>query len=93
MALQLRRRITRQGPFLAVFAVLVAAVLYLTFQPRHWERGTGVVAVAMLLAAVLRATLPNATAGLLAVRGRWWDVPIYSALGVAILVVDLRLKH
>lgn len=93
MALHLRRRVTRQGPFLVVVALLVGAVLYLTFQPGHWERGTVVIAVAMLVAAVLRCFLPEARAGLLSVRGRWWDVPIYAALGVLILVVDIRLKH
>ena len=93
MALRVRRRAMRQGPFLLVVALLVAAVLYLTFQPGHWERGTAVIAVAMLLAALLRAVLPEDRAGLLGVRGRWWDVPVYAVLGVLILVVDIRLKH
>jgi Protein of unknown function (DUF3017) len=30
---------------------------------------------------------------LLAVRGRWWDAICYAALGVAILIVDIRLQH
>jgi DUF3017 family protein len=91
--LRLRRRALRQGAFLSVIALLVIAVLYLTVQPRHWERGTAVIAVAMLVAAVLRCLLPESRAGLLGVRGRWWDVPVYAVLGVLILVVDVRLKH
>ena len=91
--MQVRRRAVRQWPFLAVIALLVAAVVYLAAQPGHWERGTAVIAVAMLLAALLRCVLPESRVGLLGVRGRWWDVPIYLALGVLILVVDIRLKH
>jgi uncharacterized YccA/Bax inhibitor family protein len=93
VALQLRRRVTRQAPFLSVLGLLAVAVLYLTFQPRHWERGTFVIAAAMLVAAVLRGALPAARAGLLMVRGRWWDVLVYAVLGVLILVVDVRLRH
>lgn len=93
MALQLRRRVTRQAPFLSVIGLLVLAVLYLTFQPGHWERGTAVIASAMLVAAVLRGALPASRAGMLAVRGRWWDVLAYAVLGVLILVVDVRLRH
>jgi hypothetical protein len=37
--------------------------------------------------------LPEARAGMLAVRGRWWDALCYVVLGALILVADLRLRY
>ena len=45
----------------------------------------------MLVAGVLRLVLPTAHAGLLAVRGRWFDIVCYLAMGGVILGVDIRL--
>jgi hypothetical protein len=50
------------------------------------------IAVAMLLAGVLRLVLPRQYAGLLAARGRWMDSFCYLALGAAILIIDIRLR-
>jgi hypothetical protein len=91
--LQLRRRIRAQAPFLVVIALVVAVVVYLTIDPGHWVRGTLGIAAAMVLGAVLRLVLPEARAGMLAVRGRWWDTLCYLALGGLILVADLRLRY
>jgi hypothetical protein len=52
---------------------------------------SGVVAVAVLLAGLLRAVLPTPRAGLLAVRGRWVDTVLYLVLGGLILGLDIRL--
>lgn len=92
MALDLRRRGRAQAPFLVVLGIVVAAFVYLSIWPGHWRRGTGLIAVAMLLGAVLRLTLPASHAGLLAVRGRWWDSFCYLALGALILILDIRLR-
>ena len=92
MALDLRRRGRAQAPFLVVLGIVVAVFVYLSIWPGHWRRGTGLIAVAMLLGAVLRLTLPTSHAGLLAVRGRWWDSFCYLALGALILIVDIRLR-
>ncbi|MDP9094491.1 MAG: DUF3017 domain-containing protein [Actinomycetota bacterium] len=91
--LALRRRIKAQAPFLAVVAVVAAMFVYLTIDPGHWVRGTAGIAIAMLLAAVLRLVLPGARAGMLAVRGRWWDALCYVLLGALILFADLRLRY
>jgi predicted ferric reductase len=93
MVLQVRRRATAQAPFLVVLLLVVAVFVYLTIEPSHWRRATAGLAVAMLLAAVLRVTLAPARAGMLAVRGRWWDTLCYAALGVLILIADIRLKN
>jgi hypothetical protein len=91
--LAVRRRIKAQAPFLGVLAVVAAMFVYLTIDPGHWVRGTVGIAAAMLLAAVLRLVLPEARAGMLGVRGRWWDALCYALLGVLILIADLRLRY
>ena len=93
MSQRLRRRIAGQLPFLSIVAVVVAVVLYLSFQPGHWRRAVAVIGVAMLAGAVLRLVLPTASAGLLAIRGRYWDALYYAVLGGVILVVDIRLRN
>jgi hypothetical protein len=91
--LEIRRRVRAQAPFLLVLAIVVAVFGYLTLAPGHWRRGTAMIAGAMLLAAGLRLVLPAAHAGLLAVRGRWWDSLCYAGLGALILIVDIRLRN
>jgi hypothetical protein len=85
------RWIVEQSAFLAVLVVLAAAFLYLIVDPGRWGRGSGGVSVAVLLAGLLRATLPTSRIGLLAVRARWVDTLSYLALGGLILAVDIRL--
>ena len=80
-----------QLAFLVVLLVVAAAFLYLIVEPGHWRRGSGGVAVAMLLAALLRAVLPPARAGLLVVRARWIDVVVFAVMGGLILGVAVRL--
>jgi hypothetical protein len=86
-----RRWIIEQIAFLVVLVILGVAFLYLIVEPGRWGRGSGVVAVAVLLAGLLRLVLPTARAGLLAVRSRWLDVLTYLVLGGLILGVDIRL--
>lgn len=93
MALELRRRGRAQAPFLTVLGIVVAVFIYLSIWPGHWRRGTAMIAVALLLAAVLRFTLPPQHVGLLAIRGRRWDSLCYAALGALIFIVDLRLRN
>jgi hypothetical protein len=85
------RWVEEQIAFLVVLLVLAAAFVYLIVEPGRWGRGSGVVAVAVLLAALLRATLSSPRAGMLAVRARWLDSLAYLVLGGLILGVDIRL--
>jgi len=85
------RRVRAQWPFLAVLALLAAAAIYLGVSPGHWRRGSGIIALAMLVAGALRLVLRVPRAGLLEVRARWIDVFFYWALGVGILVLAIRL--
>ena len=88
---RVRGWISEQLASVSVLVVVAAAFGYLLVDPGRWRRSSGVIAVAMLLAAVLRAVLPPPRAGLLAVRSRWLDVAIYLALGGLILAVDIQL--
>ena len=87
----LARWIREQRAFLVVVAGVVAGFVYLLFQPDHWRRGTGVIGVALLAAAMLRLFLRGYGVGLLAVRARWVDTLLYLALGGGILALDIRL--
>jgi hypothetical protein len=89
---RLGTRLRAQAPYLAVLAFLAGSIAFLLLQPGHWRRGVAAMAGALLLAAVLRLVLPEAAAGMLAVRRRWLDVAIYLVLGGLILFVDIRLK-
>jgi len=93
MPAELRRRLRNQAPFLAVVAMILAAVAYMIIGPGHWRRGSGVIALAMLAGGLMRLVLPEEHVGVLAVRKRWVDVSLYVGLGVAILVVAIRLQH
>ncbi|SHG01405.1 Protein of unknown function [Jatrophihabitans endophyticus] len=85
------RWIREQLAFLIVLAGVVAAFGYLLVEPGHWRRGTMALGVVVLVAGVLRLTMPTARVGLLAVRSRWLDTVVYLVLGGLILAVDIRL--
>lgn len=86
-----RRWIAEQAAFLLVVLAVVAAFGYLLAEPGRWGRAAGVVAVGMLLAGVLRASMPTTRVGMLAVRSRPLDALAYLVLGGLILAVDIRL--
>jgi hypothetical protein len=57
----------------------------------HFRAGTLIVACAVVAAAVLRLFLPSRRAGLLAVRGRFFDVAVLGALGLGMLALGLAV--
>lgn len=57
----------------------------------HWREGTVIIAVALLLAAGLRAMLASERAGLLAIRSRRLDVLTYGGFGLSVLVIALTI--
>ncbi|HEV7204029.1 MAG TPA: DUF3017 domain-containing protein [Jatrophihabitans sp.] len=88
-----RHWIGEQFAFLLILAGVGAAFLYLLIAGGHWRRGTAAISVVVLLAGLLRLTLPTPRVGLLAVRNRWIDTFCYLVLGGLILAVDLRLHR
>ncbi|WIY03643.1 DUF3017 domain-containing protein [Amycolatopsis mongoliensis] len=78
-----------QLPFAVV--LLVVAVAALRIVQYHWREGAALIGAALLLAAVLRAVLPTARAGLLAIRGKVVDIVTYTGLAAAVLYVALTI--
>jgi hypothetical protein len=53
----------------------------------HWKRGLLLAGIGLLAGAALRLVLPARLSGLLAVRGRAFDVAVLAGLGVATIVL------
>ena len=74
-------------------AVVLAAALAMAWTvDGHPVGGPVLLGAVFLAAAGGRAVLPTRSVGLLAVRGRWWDVLVLSVLGVALLLLALSLR-
>lgn len=69
---------------LAFFAVGVLLVLN-----RHWRRGSVMMGGSLALAGLLRLVLPEQLAGLLAVRGKVFDVALCLGAGTTIMVLGM----
>jgi hypothetical protein len=78
-----------QAPLTAVLVVVAIAFVRIALQ--HWREGTTELGVALLLAAVLRASLTDRVAGLLAVRPRRVDVVTYTLFGLVVILVSLTI--
>lgn len=85
----LGRRVRAQAPLAAVLVVVAIAFVRIGLQ--HWREGTTELGVALLLAAALRASLAERTAGLLAVRPRRVDVVTYTLFGLVVVLVSLTI--
>ncbi|TVT23568.1 DUF3017 domain-containing protein [Amycolatopsis cynarae] len=84
-----RAALVEQVPFGIVLALVAVAALRIW--QYHWRQGAVIVGGALLVAAVFRAVLPGARAGLLAVRGRPVDVLSYSGLGAVLLFLAFTI--
>jgi len=80
----------REWPFAVVVATAVAGLVVVAALDR-FRRGSVLFAGAFGVAAALRLVLPARSAGLLAVRGRSFDVIAYAGLGVAIAALALAV--
>jgi Protein of unknown function (DUF3017) len=85
------RAMRRDIPFLTVVACLAAAFVYVRLEPQHWLRGVLAIGIDLIAAGTLRLLLPTRRAGLLAVRGRAFDVVVYVGLGVLVITFGLAL--
>jgi uncharacterized membrane protein YdcZ (DUF606 family) len=86
-----RSRFAVHLPFALVIGVV--AVGFVRIAMYHWREGAGLVAVAMLLAAVFRALLSDERAGLLVIRSRGVDVFCYAGLGILLAAVALTISR
>lgn len=79
------RTVVRAIPITIVLAIVALGLLLIAVA--HWRRGTGALAAAMLLAGGMRLVLSERVIGVLAVRGKLFDVTFYMVTGVAMLVL------
>lgn len=69
------RRLLRAIPITLVLIIVAVALVLISLA--YWRRGTFALGAAMLLAGVLRAVLSERTIGVLAVRGKGFDLLFY----------------
>jgi hypothetical protein len=90
---RLRGTDLRNLPMIVVLSLAATGIGYAGAVPPHWLRGVMLLAVAMVLAGLLRLVLPARQAGLLAVRSRFTDVLCYAGSGVGIVLLGLALPR
>ena len=72
--------------YLLVVASTIAGLLVVAFGP--WRRGVAVMGVALVIGALMRASLREPDAGMLRVRrNRWIDVLMLAGVGLALVVL------
>lgn len=67
--------------------MLVTLIGFVRVSMQHWREGAMLLGGALVLAAVLRATLPVERVSLLAIRSRVVDIVLCSGLGLLIIWV------
>lgn len=83
------RALVRAIPITIVLAIVAGGLVLIALA--HWRRGTVALGVAMLLAGLLRLLLSDRVIGVLAVRGKVFDVGFYALTGVAMMVLAIGL--
>jgi len=76
-------RVIRAVPITIVLTIVAVALIMIALA--HWRRGAVGLGLAMLTAGLLRATLTDRTIGVLAVRGKRFDVSFY-LLSAAVMI-------
>lgn len=87
----LRSRLSVQLPMITV--LLITAFGMVRVLTQHWREGAVLLAVALLVAAVLRVLLPVDRAGLLAIRSRVIDVLCYAGFGIVMAVLAATITR
>lgn len=76
-------RVVRAVPITVVLTIVLSAAVMIALA--HWRRGAIGLGLAMLVAGMLRALLNDRTIGVLAVRGKRFDVSFY-VLSAAVMI-------
>jgi len=71
--------------YLILVGTTVVGLSLVAFGP--WRRGIAVVGVALLFASGIRLMVNEDEAGMLRVRGRWFDVTVLAAVGLSLLAL------
>lgn len=88
---QRRRRPSTFGGliYLVVVATTIVGLSLVAFGP--WRRGIALVGVAFLFASGMRLVINEEEAGMLRVRGRWFDVTALAGAGVALIALATNI--
>jgi hypothetical protein len=79
----------RAIPIAVVLTIVAFALLLISFA--YWRRGAFALGMAMLLAGILRAVLSDRTIGVLAVRGKKFDLLFYFASAAVMTVLTVGI--
>ena len=87
--MEVNPRLLRAIPIAVVLTIVVGALVLIAFA--YWRRGTFALGAAMLLAGVLRAVLSDRTIGVLAVRGKGFDLTFYFVAGAFMMALTIGI--
>ena len=80
-------RVIRAVPITVVLTIVAVALIMIALA--HWRRGAIGLGLAMMVAGLLRAMLTDRTIGVLAVRGKRFDVSFYLLSAVAMIALTV----
>lgn len=83
------RALVRAVPITIVLAIVALGLVLIALA--YWRRGTLALGVAMVLAGLLRMVLSERVIGVLAVRGKAFDVGFYALVGAGMLALAIGL--
>ncbi|MCZ4498007.1 MAG: putative integral rane protein [Marmoricola sp.] len=75
--------------YLIVVATTVTGLCLVAFGP--WRRGIALVGVGFLFASGMRLVIHEGEAGMLRVRGRWFDVAALAGVGIALITLSTNI--
>jgi len=81
------RATVRAVPITIVLAIVAFGLLLIAFA--YWRRGTVALGFAMLMAGLLRAVLSERVIGVLAVRGKGFDLTFYFVVGAVMAALAI----
>lgn len=86
-----RRYPSTFGGLIYVIVVLttMVALAMVAFGP--WRRGVALVGFALIFASGMRLVTKEGEAGMLRVRGRWFDVTVLAAVGASLLALAANI--
>jgi hypothetical protein len=82
-------KVLRAIPITIVLTIVVGALVLIALA--YWRRGTFALGAAMLLAGFLRAVLSERTIGVLAVRGKGFDLLFYFLAGAFMIALTIGI--
>lgn len=84
------RPLLRAIPITLVLTIVASALVLIAFA--YWRRGAFALGIAMLLAGGLRAVLSERTIGVLAVRGKGFDLFFYFTSAAVMLALTIGIS-